>query len=426
MRKGTHAFKSTFIAVLLATAFIVGALLISRARPPSQAAQYAGMADEPDYVRATGKCAECHRQETSAIVHQFEMSAHAAAGVTCLDCHRPAEGQDPWDHSGFTLTEHLTSLNCRGCHTTEYEQFARSRHAAPAYAAVYGAEPFTAEQVAFAEGIHPGTIDRAPNSLAIAEGEGVYNLGCASCHSIGKPNPDGSIGSCTQCHSRHNASVALAREPQTCGQCHMGPDHSQIEIFSESKHGVLWNHERDRMNLAADPKNLTTDDMPVPSCSTCHMSGLEGQHLTHDTTERLSWFLYAAVSEKRPHYAQAQAAMQETCLKCHAGSQVTHYYEEAEKVVESTNAKVQGALDLVADLRAEGLLTPEPFDEPIEFLIFDLWHYDGRTAKHGAFMGGADFVQWHGNYELKLKMIELERMAGELRGEGALEDHADG
>ena len=66
-------------------------------------------------------------------------------------------------------------------------------------------------------------------------------------------------------------------------------------------------------------------------------------------------------------------------------------------------------------LRDEELLTPEPFDEPIEFLIFDLWHYYGRTAKHGAFMGGADFVQWHGNYELLLKMNELEHMAEELR-----------
>ena len=66
-------------------------------------------------------------------------------------------------------------------------------------------------------------------------------------------------------------------------------------------------------------------------------------------------------------------------------------------------------------LRADGLLTAAPFDEPIEFLFFDFWHYFGRSAKHGAFMGGADFVQWHGNYELLLKLTELEERAGELR-----------
>ncbi|MCH7779051.1 MAG: nitrate reductase, partial [Gemmatimonadetes bacterium] len=51
--------------------------------------------------------------------------------------------------------------------------------------------------------------------------------------------------------------------------------------------------------------------------------------------------------------------------------------------------------------------------------FFDLWHYYGRTAKHGAFMGGADFVQWHGNYELLAKMREMEEIAATLRRGGA-------
>ncbi len=80
-----------------------------------------------------------------------------------------------------------------------------------------------------------------------------------------------------------------------------------------------------------------------------------------------------------------------------------------------TNEKIRLAQDLIRGLRDDGLLTPEPFDEPIEFLYFDLWHYYGRTTKHGAFMGGADFVQWHGNYELLLKTTELRAMAQELR-----------
>ena len=66
-------------------------------------------------------------------------------------------------------------------------------------------------------------------------------------------------------------------------------------------------------------------------------------------------------------------------------------------------------------LRDEKLLTPDPFDEPIEFVHFDLWHYFGRTAKHGAFMGGADFVQWHGFYEMNVKLIEMKKLAEELR-----------
>ncbi len=55
---------------------------------------------------------------------------------------------------------------------------------------------------------------------------------------------------------------------------------------------------------------------------------------------------------------------------------------------------------------------------------FDLWHYYGRTAKHGAFMGGPDYVQWHGFYELNLKLTELRAMAQEL--EEAAARHAEG
>jgi hypothetical protein len=31
-------------------------------------------------------------------------------------------------------------------------------------------------------------------------------------------------------------------------------------------------------------------------------------------------------------------------------------------------------------------------------------------------MGGADFVQWHGNYPMLSKMVELKALAQDLRG----------
>ena len=403
-------FKSVFNAVLLGSAFIFAALLINFARPDVETAQ-----PGPEYIRATGKCAQCHIQETAAVVHQFSMSRHAQVGVTCYDCHRSVENQPGSDHHGQIIATALTALNCAQCHQTEYDQFARSRHAAPAWAAVMGAADFSAEQIAAAERYHPGAILRPPNALAMLEGAGALESGCFKCHAVGRPNSDGSIGSCTDCHTRHFASVALAREPQTCGQCHMGPDHAQFEIYTESKHGVLFGMQKGTMNMAAAPKRLTTRDMPVPTCATCHMSGLDGLKVSHDVTERLSWFLFAPISKQRPGYLQGQIQMQEVCAKCHARSTFETYYREAEVVVASTNKKVQAGLDLVAALRREGLLTPEPFDETMEFLVFDLWHYYGRTAKHGAFMGGADFVQWHGNYELLLVMTEMEELAAELR-----------
>ena len=406
------SFRGVFIAIVLGTAMVVSAFVLQSKRPKIEVAQPTAA-----LVRATGKCAECHRQETSAIVHEYEMSRHNAQGVTCLSCHQPAEEQEKREHRGFVISPKVTAANCRQCHRTQYDQYLRSRHAGPSWAAVVGKKDFTSEQVAFFEQYHRGGVDRPPHGLVAAEGMRAVREGCMQCHAVGKPNPDGSFGSCTACHARHAASVELARLPETCGQCHMGPDHSQMEIYHESKHGVVFNAQRPLMNLKADPKHLTTSDMPVPTCSTCHMSGLEGQKFTHDVTERLSYYLFADVSEKRPQFRQAQANMKETCQKCHSSSQVQSYYKNAEGVLVSMNQFVSKASDVIKKLRADGLLTPDPFDEPIELLYFDLWHYGGRTAKHGAFMGGADFVQWHGFYDVYNKSRELARMADELRKE---------
>ena len=101
--------------------------------------------------------------------------------------------------------------------------------------------------------------------------------------------------------------------------------------------------------------------------------------------------------------------------KCHTKARIDQVFTEAEVVVQATNGKVEKIQGIIAGLRKDGLLTPEPFDEPIEFLEFDYWHYYGRTAKHGAFMGGADFVQWHGNYELLHLAVKIEEAAKKLR-----------
>lgn len=407
------SFRSIFIAVFLGTALIAAALIVNSRRPAVETEQPSAA-----LVRATGKCAECHRRETEAMVVEYERSRHAAKGVNCLDCHRAVEGQEKLDHRGFEIAKHLTAKNCAACHEEPYRQFLRSRHAAPAWAAVRGPGDFTAEQIAASEQYHAGAVNRPPNALATLEGEAAIAKGCASCHAVGKPNADGSIGTCTQCHARHSASVALARLPETCGQCHMGPDHSQIEIYNESKHGILFAAQRGRMDLSVRPGSLTPKEMPVPTCATCHMSGLGNQKTTHDTSERLSYWLFAEVSEKRPGYLAAQNSMKEVCNQCHAAANTDRFYREAEAVVVSTNEKIRRGMAIVKGLRDEGLLTPAPFDEPIEFTAFDFWHYYGRTAKHGAFMGGADFVQWHGNYELLLHEVELEAEARELRARG--------
>jgi hypothetical protein len=73
------SFRGVFVDVVIAAALVVAAFLVNSRRPLVEVIQPTAA-----LARAVGKCAECHRQETSAVVHEFEMSAHARKGVTCL------------------------------------------------------------------------------------------------------------------------------------------------------------------------------------------------------------------------------------------------------------------------------------------------------------------------------------------------------
>jgi len=61
------SFKPVFIAVVIASALIVGAFLLNRARPRVEI-------DQPsaEFVRASGKCAECHTRQQYSVVHEYE------------------------------------------------------------------------------------------------------------------------------------------------------------------------------------------------------------------------------------------------------------------------------------------------------------------------------------------------------------------
>ena len=108
---------------------------------------------------------------------------------------------------------------------------------------------------------------------------------------IGRVNLDGSRGSCSACHSRHAFSKAMARQPEVCGKCHLGPDHPQAEIYDESKHGIAYRTQKAEMNLDAEKWVVGVDYTAAPTCSTCHMSATATQPVTHDVGARISWTL---------------------------------------------------------------------------------------------------------------------------------------
>lgn len=66
---------------------------------------------------------------------------------------------------------------------------------------------------------------------------------------VGTRYPDDSIGTCTVCHERHTFSKADAGKPEVCGACHLGPDHPNIEIYDEPKHGQLYHTQGEKWNF---------------------------------------------------------------------------------------------------------------------------------------------------------------------------------
>ena len=174
-----------------------------------------------------------------------------------------------------------------------------------------------------------------------------------------------------------------------------------MEIFTESKHGVTYRALIDRMNLSSESWILGKDYNAAPTCATCHMGGTTTRSATHDVGTRLSWNLRPEIAIHQANWQQKRAEMKQVCANCHAPDWVNNFYLQFDNVVDLGDTKFFGpAKDLMAGLTASGKLTPTPFDVPIKWSYFELWHHEGRRARMGASMMGNDYVQWHGFYEV--------------------------
>ncbi|MGC1706904.1 MAG: multiheme c-type cytochrome [Pseudolabrys sp.] len=285
---------------------------------------------------------------------------------------------------------------------------------------------------------------------------------------IGRINPDGSAGSCSACHTRHRFSVAQARQPEACGKCHLGPDHPQMEVYKESKHGILWEANKDQLNLDRKSWKPGIDYTAAPSCTSCHMSATRSQDVTHDVGERISWTLRPAISTKlnmvvfddlskmdvpegQPvpkvgderkgsdgktrkvtqvlTWQDRRERMREVCTSCHASGQVTGFYQQFDNLVDLYNDKfAKPAAAIMAELYKANKLTAAQMDEKLEWTYYELWHHEGRRARHGAAMSGPDYAWWHGIYDVAKNFYlhfipEVKEAAGEQLGKELIDKY---
>ncbi len=470
--------KQTIIA-LLSAAFIVS-LIFVQWMEVARKQQEAGIGKHHAAIPVASKsCVDCHAKSSPGIIDHWQGSTHAVKGVGCVECHLADKGDaDGFDHYGSHIATIVTPRDCGRCHKTETEEFLASHHARGGNI-LASLDNFLAETV---EGSRTPFNPHSPTmgrDVTMVNGMASADTGCKQCHGskvalegtdgslltldqflpgadgkptnkdavamikksengrpllhastwpntgIGRINLDGSLGSCSACHSRHDFSPRRARQPENCGKCHLGPDHPQKEIYEESKHGVAFRDLREHMNLDAPKWVLGVDYSQAPTCATCHMSGNKnnGGKVTHNAGERISWTNRPPVSlamdtdqqgevvketdpAKRRElvhstWQEKRTAMTNVCINCHTENYVQAFYKQYDDFVINYNEKfAKPGQKIIAVLREQKLITPKEFDEEIEWTWFYLWHHEGRRARHGASMMAPDYAHWHGMYEV--------------------------
>ncbi len=486
--------RKRMVIGVLGILFLVSLILVQYAETVRRAEE-AGI--RPPHIAvpaASAECVDCHRQANPGIVSHWEGSPHAEKGVACVECHTAEpDDADSYLHYGATIATVVTPLDCARCHAIEQAEFAESHHA-KAGNILASLDNFLAETV---EGARMPFSPHSPTpgkAVDMVNGFASAFSGCQQCHGskvslistdggvinvddlqpdengkptnldavgriakddngqpmyaastwpnsgIGRLNLDGTTGSCSACHSRHDFSPRRARQPENCGKCHLGPDHPQKEIYEESKHGVAFRDLKDDMNLDAVDWVLGVDYTAAPTCASCHMSGniRNGGVVTHDPGQRISWtnrppvslvmdtdINHGIVTETDPELRRSlivdsaddkRNRMKEVCSTCHTPDYVNAFYVQYDDLVILYNEKfAKPGQKIMAVLLDQEVRTPTQFDEEIEWTWFYLWHHEGRRARHGVSMMAPDYTHWHGMYEVAERFyMELIPQAREM------------
>ncbi|MCE5336116.1 MAG: hydroxylamine oxidase [Desulfobacteraceae bacterium] len=466
---------------------------------------------EQRFSTATEECLGCHATINPGIVSAWKKSRHAAVTpaeafkvegldrkissgdigdemknvvVGCAECHTldPKSHADNFEHNGHDVHVVVSPKDCAACHAVEAGQYQKnlmaqahpnltsnavyqflidSVNALPAVKATPPAPAHKrdlteAESCLYCHGTKltvTGTTSRETElgSMDFPVIAGWPNQG------VGRINPDGSKGSCSACHSRHEFSMETARKPYTCKECHSGPDVPAAKVYDASKHGNIFYSDNKHWDFQKT-KWTVGQDFTAPTCAACHISLLvntEGKVIanrTHEMKERLPWRLFGLVYA-HPHPREADTTvirnkdglplptnfggevaekflltadertaarkrMQSVCLACHAQSWVDGHWERFLNTIESTNTSTLAATQIMGDVWARGLATNHakggnPFDESIERQWTDVWLLWANTVRLASAMGGGgDYgVFADGRYNLRKAVQAMKEWA---------------
>ncbi len=386
----------------------------------------------PALAQAGSKCIDCHKEVTPGIVEQHLDGKMGKGGMDCSACH----GTDHKTDKDFAKAKMPTPATCKGCHSTQVEQYEAGKHSL-AWVAME-AMPMLNHQ--------PGSI----------VGEGYK--GCSSCHKIGlkfdeqktKEFHYGS-GACDSCHTRHTFSKKEAQDPRACMTCHMGFDHPQWEMWSTSKHGTIWQIEGPGSDRA-------------PVCQTCHMPGGDHEVMTAwgflalrlpeddqewladrvtilqalgvlddqgNPTPRLEVVKAGKVARlTKEAFDEQRNKMINICSNCHSASFAKAQLAAGDNIIRESDRIFAEGIRKVKALYDDGILQkPEGWDFAPDLLQF----YEAKTpmeqdlylimleyrmrAFQGAFHANPDYMHWYGWAPMKEALTRIDAEVERIRAE---------
>jgi len=148
------------------------------------------------------------------------------------------------------------------------------------------------------------------------------------------------------------------------------------------------------------------------------MSATPDMPVTHNVGLRLKWNNRPAISklahetDKRWGLASAkitgeerQRNMERVCVSCHNVNFVDSFYIQYEGLLDLYHEKYARPgqklyAQVTAVLKAVHGDRYAKFAQMVDYTWFELWHHEGRRARHAASMQGPDYTHWHGTYDL--------------------------
>jgi hydroxylamine dehydrogenase len=223
-------------------------------------------------------CVKCHEGINAGAVADWRNSAHFSPKKTAVLAAKTLQIEK-------TIGRKIDQVLCADCHVDRTKQEIRMP-SATVCGQCHAQE--TLELMEERNHGRPNHIQGWESNVVVpwyveADRRGVLTgmVGCDLCHA--------STEKCDVCHTRHTFSAAEARQPEACMSCHMGPDHPDAETYIDSKHGKIYEMEKEKIDFNKPLAQVKVGkDYRTPTCQLCHMYQGGGKY-SHNFVSKGIW-----------------------------------------------------------------------------------------------------------------------------------------